>query len=83
MLARTPPPENPDVKPTSFWGLGQTQALALSVFTTAGSWAANMIDWRGFLAVNLPLAGQAVFAWLRGRSYRPVGAGLRDEDSGV
>lgn len=66
-------PTNPDVRPETIFEVGDVQAFVLSLGTTGGSWAAGLLDWRGFLAVNLPLAGKALWAVLTRRSFREAG----------
>lgn len=67
---------DPTVEPEPWYALGAVQAAILSLFTTGGSWAAAAMDWRGFLAVNLPLLGSAVWSAMRKPAYRPAPTAL-------
>lgn len=69
MLA-VPKEEDPSVRSETWAEVGSIQSAVLTLFTTGGSWAAGLIDWRAFLSVNLPLVGKAIFDLLRRPKYR-------------
>lgn len=55
-----------------WYEMGEVQACVLSLFTTGAAWIAGEIDYRGFLIVNLPLIGKAVYAIMVKKTYRPT-----------